>query len=117
MENIIKVYCSSSDEEKINIAKKWIQLTRIPHKDRVFSPIILPKGLVLKPNEISEFASAINTLLPDELVTDFNTNGCRVSFITTKKYALSWNKFNTPTSEYYMQQWEYGWCIINDVKR
>jgi len=118
MKDNIKVYRKTTNKENIKTAKKWIQLTRVPHKDRLFSPVLVPRNRILSPDEISIFASAINTLLPDERVTDYITAGDRANFITTKKAAFShvchYNDFYADF--YYLEADELGWHIIPQKK-
>ena len=112
MANFITIYSTSKDVEKIKVVKKWIQMTKIPHKDRLISPIFIPRNLRLSPNEISAYASAINTLLVNERVTDYTHN----SFITVKKEAFPKVCFNNDfyAKEYRMELDELGWHIVPD---
>ena len=110
MATSIRGFASSTDTEKIKTVKKWIQMTKVKHKDRLLCPIYTPQNLQLTPDEISAYASAINTILPDEKVTDYN----HIGFVTVKKEAFPKvcfnNDFDAP--HYFMELDDLGWHII-----
>ena len=108
--NNIKVHTISQDYEKIKIVKKWLQTSRIVQKNKLLSPILVPRTFRLTPELIADYASAINTLLPEERVTDYTNN----QFLTVKKeiFAKVCHNKNFEDDAYYMALDEFGWHIV-----
>jgi len=100
MAHIIKISILSKDKEKIKTVKQWAKKTRIPHENRAMSPVLVPINITLTPEDISNYAAALNTIFPNERVTDFAGN----TFITVKKDVFSKVCFgNNFYQDYYME--------------
>jgi len=115
MKNSIIVYATSKDSDKIAQVKKWIRQSRILHKDRLISPIYVPNTVVAKmtPDKIAAYASAINTIFPNERVTDYNQFG----FVTVKKEAFPkvCRNCNFYDPCYKMELDDLGWHIVPNL--
>ncbi|MBQ8730778.1 MAG: hypothetical protein IJY81_06320 [Lachnospiraceae bacterium] len=109
MSSVIKVSTTSTDKTKIKTIKEWIRKSNVSHDNRLMSPILVPENITLTPEEVSAYASAINSIFPDERVSDYSHN----IFITVKKEVFPKVCFhNDFYQDYYMEEYEDGWYII-----
>lgn len=106
----ILVHTQSYDSEKIKIAKRWLQTSRLLNGSKLLSSISVPRDFRLTPDLISAYASALNTLLPNERVTDYVDN----HFLTVKKeiFPQVCHNKNFNDISYYLTLDAFGWHIL-----
>lgn len=110
MNQIIKIYSTSKDKKKIEVVKSWLKVYRRSRKGRDITGISLPKSIELTPENIADYASAINTLFPDKRVIGFFYRSFLLENEINFVKEFSENNFH---DEYYYLIWDrFTWYIV-----
>ena len=109
MAETIKIFATSNDARKIEEVKKWLQVYRRSRK-RNIKGVSLPKTIEVTTENIANYASVINTLLPDRRVIGFMFR----RFLLESKFdfATEFPENNFNDEYYYLAFEKVTWHII-----